>query len=42
MPEGTGFLLSIFGVIFMLNLEEKPPVVMNEMLAQAGYAYTPE
>ncbi|HJQ26410.1 MAG TPA: HNH endonuclease [Blastocatellia bacterium] len=42
LPEGTSCALNIFGTIFMLNLEEKPLIELNEILTQAGFAYFPE
>lgn len=42
LPEGTAFDFNIFGVRFFLNLEEKPPIEMNEVLTQLGFACFPE
>ncbi|HKQ06220.1 MAG TPA: HNH endonuclease [Blastocatellia bacterium] len=41
-PEGTALAISIFGLVFLLNLEEKPPMEINEILTQAGFIYLPE
>lgn len=42
MPIGTAFDFNIFGIRFFLNLEENPPIEMNEKLTQLGFAYFPE
>lgn len=42
LPEGTFVTMSIFGVLFALNLEESPPMTINQLLSQAGFDFFPE
>jgi len=38
---GTVFIFNLFGAVLVLNLEEQPPLELNEMVAQAGFDYCP-
>ena len=42
LAEGTIGALSIFGMLFALNLEENPPMTMNPLLSQAGFDFFPQ
>jgi hypothetical protein len=41
LPEGTPFEINIYGLMFILNLECKPMLELNEVLTQAQYAIYP-
>jgi hypothetical protein len=36
---GTIFIFNLFGVVLVLNLEEQPPLELNEMITLAGFDY---
>src|SRR5262249_34466469 len=42
LPEGTFVAMSIFGMLFALNLEETPTVALNSLLLRAGFDLFPE
>ncbi len=37
LPEGTPFVIDIFGLIFVLNLENNPILELNEILIQSNF-----
>ena len=41
LPEGTSFAIDIYGLTFMLNLEPKPVLELNEILKGAHFALFP-
>jgi HNH endonuclease len=38
---GTILIFNLFGAVLVLNLEEHPPLELDQMLAQAGFDYCP-
>jgi hypothetical protein len=41
LAEGTTVGMSIYGMMFMLNLEATPPTVLNQPLIQVGFDFFP-
>lgn len=41
LPEGTPFAIDIYGLMFLLNLESKPVLELNELLTQTQFAIYP-
>src|SRR5262249_16094149 len=42
LPEGTFVAMSIFGMLFALNLEETPTVALNSLLLRSDFDLFPE